>query len=114
MFKSDEDSFRRYNELKEEYNRLKAKHCQQHPQHFIIKTTRGKSPIPSKDKQHKRSASYEFYNDIEGLVLDASSSDKQYIEEYGKVLQLIRHLAMELQRHKPTEWNEFLTACLGG
>jgi hypothetical protein len=31
-----------------------------------------------------------------------------------KICNLIKQLGVEIQRHKPVEWNEFLTACLGG
>jgi len=33
-------------------------------------------------------------------------------ERIGRIDQIIKYLGMELQRHNPSEWNSFLTACL--
>ena len=55
MFKENEDNFRKYNALKDEYHRLKAIHVQ-----VQIKGGKG---------GHHRSPSYEFYNEVEKTVL---------------------------------------------
>jgi hypothetical protein len=79
MFKDGEENCKKYNELKSEYTRLKNQHCG--ITSFIIKSNtlknNGKSPILHKDKTiaHKRSASYEFYNELEKLVLGVTNDN---------------------------------------
>ncbi len=60
MFKEGHASWTKYNELKDEYRRLKDKKCG---------TKRGASINKSRNVSHKRSSSYEMYNDVEKLVL---------------------------------------------
>jgi hypothetical protein len=72
-----------------------------------------------------------FHSDLEKLVLgqctvsdilaastsgaiQLSKASPSLEEMYHKVHNLVRHLGMELQRHSPTEWNEFMNAaCMG-
>ncbi len=68
---------------------------------------------------------YEYYNLIEKSILDMEEDEnlrKETEEELGEngmtredlkqLVQKIRLLSMQLQRHKPTEWNEFLDVAL--
>ena len=49
-----------------------------------------------------------------GLMQKLNTSNQPLEEMYQKVHNLVRHLGMELQRHSPTEWNEFMNAaCMG-
>lgn len=80
MFRENEDTCRKYNALKEEYQNLKTKHLQAHAKGV-------------KAGGHHRSPSYEFYNEVEKTVLGLAtdSSDK-----HQRLEQMVRQLGMEL------------------
>jgi len=49
-----------------------------------------------------------------GQLPKLNTSTPPLEDMYQKVHNLVRHLGMELQRHSPTEWNEFMNAaCMG-
>jgi ABC-type nitrate/sulfonate/bicarbonate transport system ATPase subunit len=62
----------------------------------------------------------DFHSDLEALVLgqctakEAAHSVTEVEEGLQRVLMLVRHLGMELQRHTPAEWNEFMSAAIAG
>jgi len=62
----------------------------------------------------------EFHSELEALVLgqcspkEAARSVPEVEEGLQRVLMLVRHLGMELQRHTPAEWNEFMGAAIAG
>ena len=78
--------------------------------------------------RHKKKAKneYDYYNLIEKSMLDMESDDDKSkvvaedelnansitLDELKALVQKIRLLSMQLQRHKPTEWNEFLDVAL--
>ena len=79
--------------------------------------------------KHKKKANneYDYYNLIEKSILDMEEDDDKSkkgidegelkangitLEELKGLVQKIRLLSMQLQRHKPTEWNEFLDVAL--
>jgi hypothetical protein len=60
----------------------------------------------------------DFHDDLERLVLGESPDMKPKSqgneEAFQRVLLLIRHLGMELQRCHPADWNEFMSAACAG
>lgn len=62
----------------------------------------------------------DFHDDLERLVIgeasvaDMRASSPGAEEAYQRVLMLIRHLGMELQRQSPADWNEFMSAACAG
>jgi len=50
-------------------------------------------------------------DEIEKRVLDLETSSSRQVNAIG---QGITHVGIELSRRDPTEWNEFMTACLEG
>ena len=62
---------------------------------------------------------YELYNIVEQAVLDKTAPAehmKKYKVEHEEVKQLvhgIKKIAMEMQRHKPSEWNALMEAAMG-
>lgn len=68
---------------------------------------------------------YDYYNIVEQSVLEMESDEgtksitEESLRENGmnsedlhKLVQQIRLLSMQLQRHKPADWNEFLDVAL--
>lgn len=62
---------------------------------------------------------YEYYNSIEksllGLDLNEDEMNNSLVNPpdlFGKIIHQIKVLAMELERNKPSEWNDFLDAAL--
>ena len=106
MFKEGEEANKKYKELKEEFN--KVKNSIRIGDSSPIKQLRGSSPM----KRVRKVSSFEYYNEIEKMVLGIDTPTHQQTE-YAKIHQLISYLGMELSRHRPTEWNEFMTACIG-
>lgn len=58
---------------------------------------------------------YEYYNHIERLVLNIASDNEALSKnkELDGLIHKIKQLSIELQRSKPTEWNNLLDILLG-
>eukprot|EP01016_Furgasonia_blochmanni_P004959 TRINITY_DN11922_c0_g1_i5.p1 TRINITY_DN11922_c0_g1~~TRINITY_DN11922_c0_g1_i5.p1 ORF type:complete len:202 (+),score=25.21 TRINITY_DN11922_c0_g1_i5:64-669(+) len=65
------------------------------------------------------SSPYQYYNLIEKLIVGiplSTSEDTKHKEnkpELDTIIHKIKQLSIELQRSKPSEWNEFLDVVLG-
>jgi hypothetical protein len=57
----------------------------------------------------RRIIGFDFFSEIEKTVLGLNG----YSQELGKINQMTQQLGIELSRHNPTEWNEFMSACIG-
>lgn len=52
--------------------------------------------------------------ELEYLIINQPSLSHHNDDQFMQIMQLIKTLGMELQRFKPTEWNEFITVCCMG
>jgi hypothetical protein len=75
MFKEGEEAYKKYKELKEEFN--KVKNSIRIGDSSPVKQLRGSSPM----KRPRKVSSFEYYNEIEKLVLGVTDSSN----EYGKI-----------------------------
>lgn len=82
----------------------------------------------TKEKNKRAGSSFEFYNHLEALILGMNTPSTtqgsgihakrgqlslQGEKEVTKIVSDIKLLGMMLSRHNPSEWNEFVDACLG-
>jgi len=121
MYTEGEECQRKYAELKGLYLKLKTRICG--GADFIIRSGSGgqKQRSQSRDISRKSFSQVDdFHSDLEALVLgqctakEAAHSVTEVEEGLQRVLMLVRHLGMELQRHTPAEWNEFMSAAIAG
>jgi len=58
---------------------------------------------------------YDYYNYVERLVLNIPETTRKFKEEthIEKLMNNIKNLSIELQRSKPTDWNNFMDVLLG-
>ena len=69
MFKNGEDSSKKYSEMKDDYNKLKSRHCS--PPGMQSKT---------RLKISKALSSSDFYNEIEKIVLGISNAGTDFLK----------------------------------